>query len=71
MTSPLTRHRTDVIALVFGLTFLIAGVLGIGFGMDWIRDDHGVWVGLGLAAAGLLGLVVIIVDRLRTREPLD
>jgi hypothetical protein len=69
MTSPLTPHRADPVALVFGLTFLVAGLLGIGFGLNWIHDDHGVWVGLGLAAAGVLGLVVIIVDRLRVKEP--
>jgi hypothetical protein len=71
MTSPLASHRTDPVALVFGLIFLIAGLLGIGFGFDWIHDDHGVWVGLGLAAAGVAGLIVIIVDRLRTREEVD
>lgn len=71
MTSPLTPHRTDPAALVFGLLFLFAGLLGIGFGLDWIHDDHGVWVGLGLAVAGVVGLVVVIVDRLRTHEPVD
>jgi hypothetical protein len=71
MTSPLARHRTDPAALVFGLVFLVAGLLGIGFGMNWIHHDHGVWIGLGLAAAGLLGLVVIVVDRLRPQRPID
>jgi hypothetical protein len=71
MTSPLARHRTDPAAIVFGLVFLVAGLLGIGFGMNWIHDDHGVWIGLGLAAAGLLGLVVIVVDRFRPQRPTD
>ncbi len=70
MTSPLAPHRTDPVALVFGLIFLFAGLLGIGFGLDWIHDDHGAWVGLALAGAGVVGLVVIVVDRLRPKEPL-
>jgi hypothetical protein len=68
MTSPLASHRTDVVALVFGLVFFVSGLLGIGFGLDWIHDDHGLWIGLGLAFAGVLGLIVIVVDRLRTHE---
>jgi hypothetical protein len=71
MTSRLMPHRTDPAALVFGLVFLFAGLLGIGFGLDWIHDAHGAWVGLALAGVGMAGLVVIIVDRLRPRDPSD
>jgi hypothetical protein len=70
MTAPaLTRHRTDVPALLFGLLFLVAGVTGIGFGLDWVNDGQGLWLGLALAGAGLLGMIVVVLDRLRPHQP--
>ena len=69
---PVTKHRTDVLSLVFGLLFLVAFIFWLfGNALTVPLSGLGWLVALALIAFGVLGLVGALRGDRSRRQPED
>jgi hypothetical protein len=67
---PLSPHRTDLVAFVFGLAFLAIGLISLGNQLDWFGGDDGNFGGITLAVIGSIGVLAVLAAGLRrSRAP--
>ena len=57
--SGLAAHRTDLVALVFGLMFLALGIGVHGTELRWFRADAPTVAGIAVIAVGVIGAVAV------------
>jgi hypothetical protein len=62
---PLHPHRTDLVALVFGLAFLAIGMISLGHQLDWFGGDDADYGGIMLAVIGAIGVLAVLAAGLR------
>ncbi len=67
---PLSSHRTDLVAFVFGLGFLAIGLISLGNQLDWFGGDDTDFGGVVLAVIGGIGVLAVLAAGLRrSRTP--
>ena len=66
---PLSPHRTDLVALVFGLGFLAIGVIALSHQLDWFSTGDRDVGGIALAVIGAIGVLAVLAAGLRRSRP--
>ncbi len=67
---PVSPHRTDLVAFVFGLAFLAIGLISLGNQLDWFGGDDGDFGGITPAVIGAIGVLAVLAAGLRrSRAP--
>jgi hypothetical protein len=65
MANHLQRHRPDVIALVFGVMFLIEGLAALAQQRHWVHLHGRTWFGVVVVTVALLGAAAVTAAALR------